>query len=56
MKLNEGKNKKNKFIGVDLLEEDVKDIRILKRNLVYIKGVPKFLAFQDLLLRQEFLG
>lgn len=46
MKLNKGKNTiYKKLVEMDLLEEDVKDIRILKRNLVYIKGVPKYLAY-----------
>lgn len=46
MKIAERKNNmNNKLVEMDLLEEDVKDIRILKRNLVYIKCVPKFLAF-----------
>lgn len=41
MKVTKGKiNTYKKLAEMDLLEEDVKDIRILKRNLVYVKGVP----------------
>lgn len=46
MKITKGKNNTYKKLAeMDLLEEDVKDIRILKRNLVYIKGMPHFLAY-----------
>lgn len=41
MKINKRKtNTYKKLKEMDILEEDVKDIRILKRNLVYIKGIP----------------
>ena len=39
-----------------LRSQNFENIRILKRNLVYLQGLPKFLASADTLKSAQFLG